>query len=388
MIHRTISQYLTHVASKFPVVVLTGPRQSGKTTLVEKLFSYKAYVSLEDPDVRDFALTDPRGFLNQYKEGAIIDEAQNVPSLFSYIQTRVDQSKKDGEFVLTGSQNFSLVEGISQSLAGRAAVAHLLPLSIEELISDNETVENPFTFIQKGFYPRVYDKNIPATDWFKSYINTYLERDVRKITNISDLSKFQLFLKLCAGRIGQLLNMSSLASDCGVTHSTINSWISILEASFVVFLLRPHHQNFNKRLVKQPKLYFYDTGLASHLLGLHKSEDLVSHYMRGALFENFVVADLIKQRYNQGRESNLNFWRDNHGHEVDVVISAGENLIPLEIKSSQTISSEQFKSLSYWYELTGKKNDGYLVYAGNASQERTMGRVMSWKDLYKINNSS
>jgi len=388
MIHRTISQYLTYVASKFPVVVLTGPRQSGKTTLVEKLFSYKAYVSLEDPDVRDFALTDPRGFLNQYKEGAIIDEAQNVPSLFSYIQTRVDQSKKDGEFVLTGSQNFSLVEGISQSLAGRAAVAHLLPLSIEELISDNETVENPFTFIQKGFYPRVYDKNIPATDWFKSYINTYLERDVRKITNIYDLSKFQLFLKLCAGRIGQLLNMSSLASDCGVTHSTINSWISILEASFVVFLLRPHHQNFNKRLVKQPKLYFYDTGLASHLLGLHKSEDLVSHYMRGALFENFVVADLIKQRYNQGRESNLNFWRDNHGHEVDVVISAGENLIPLEIKSSQTISSEQFKSLSYWYELTGKKNDGYLVYAGNASQERTMGRVMSWKDLYKINNSS
>lgn len=338
--------------------------------------------------MRDFALTDPRGFLNQYKEGAIIDEAQNVPSLFSYIQTRVDQSKKDGEFVLTGSQNFSLVEGISQSLAGRAAVAHLLPLSIEELISDNETVENPFTFIQKGFYPRVYDKNIPATDWFKSYINTYLERDVRKITNIYDLSKFQLFLKLCAGRIGQLLNMSSLASDCGVTHSTINSWISILEASFVVFLLRPHHQNFNKRLVKQPKLYFYDTGLASHLLGLHKSEDLVSHYMRGALFENFVVADLIKQRYNQGRESNLNFWRDNHGHEVDVVISAGENLIPLEIKSSQTISSEQFKSLSYWYELTGKKNDGYLVYAGNASQERTMGRVMSWKDLYKINNSS
>jgi len=388
MIHRTISQYLTYVASKFPVVVLTGPRQSGKTTLVEKLFSYKAYVSLEDPDVRDFALTDPRGFLNQYKEGAIIDEAQNVPSLFSYIQTRVDQSKKDGEFVLTGSQNFSLVEGISQSLAGRAAVAHLLPLSIEELISDNETVENPFTFIQKGFYPRVYDKNIPATDWFKSYINTYLERDVRKITNIYDLSKFQLFLKLCAGRIGQLLNMSSLASDCGVTHSTINSWISILEASFVVFLLRPHHQNFNKRLVKQPKLYFYDTGLASHLLGLHKSEDLVSHYMRGALFENFVVADLIKQRYNQGRESNLNFWRDNHGHEVDVVISAGENLIPLEIKSSQTISSEQFKSLSYWYELTGKKNDGYLVYAGSASQERTVGSVMSWKDLYKINNSS
>jgi predicted AAA+ superfamily ATPase len=388
MIHRTISQYLTYVASKFPVVVLTGPRQSGKTTLVEKLFSYKAYVSLEDPDVRDFALTDPRGFLNQYKEGAIIDEAQNVPSLFSYIQTRVDQSKKDGEFVLTGSQNFSLVEGISQSLAGRAAVAHLLPLSIEELISDNETVENPFTFIQKGFYPRVYDKNIPATDWFKSYINTYLERDVRKITNIYDLSKFQLFLKLCAGRIGQLLNMSSLASDCGVTHSTINSWISILEASFVVFLLRPHHKNFNKRLVKQPKLYFYDTGLASHLLGLHKSEDLVSHYMRGALFENFVVADLIKQRYNQGRESNLNFWRDNHGHEVDVVISAGENLIPLEIKSSQTISSEQFKSLSYWYELTGKKNDGYLVYAGSASQERTVGSVMSWKDLYKINNSS
>ena len=385
MIYRTLTKHLTYAATKFPVVALTGPRQSGKTTLVETLFSYKSYVSLEDPDVREFATIDPRGFLNQFKEGSIIDEAQHVPQLFSYIQTRVDQSKKPGEFILTGSQNFSLLENISQSLAGRAAVLHLLPLSAQELSSANYTFENPFSLIQNGFYPRIYDQGIPATDWYKSYINTYIERDVRQITNISDLSKFQLFLKLCAGRIGQLLNMSSLASDCGVNHTTIRSWISILEASFIVFLLRPHHKNFNKRLVKQPKLYFYDTGVASYLLGIHKPEDLTSHYMRGSLFENFVVGELIKESFNHGREHNLNFWRDNHGHEVDVIITSGERLIPLEIKSSETISTDHFKSLAYWNHLTSEQK-GYLVYAGNTSQERTVSTVLSWRDMHMVNS--
>lgn len=381
MIHRTITKYLTYAAAKFPVVALTGPRQSGKTTLVQTLFSYKPYSSLEDPDVRDFAKEDPRGYLSQFQDGAVIDEAQNVPQLFSYIQTRVDQSKKSGEFILTGSQNFSLLESISQSLAGRCAVTHLLPLSVEELVSSHYAPEDPFQLIQKGFYPRIYDQDIPATDWYKSYINTYIERDVRKITNISDLSKFQLFLKLCAGRIGQLLNMSSLATECGVNHTTIKSWISILEASFIVFLLRPHHKSFNKRLVKQPKLYFYDTGVAAYLLGIYRSQDMMSHHMRGALFENFVVADLIKQSYSKGREHNLHFWRDNHGHEIDVVMDLGERLISLEIKSSQTIVSEHFKALNYWRQLTNAQN-GYLVYAGSQSYLRNSVNVVGWKDLH------
>lgn len=383
MIDRILTEQLAYLATKFSVVVLTGPRQSGKTTLVRTLFSHKAYVSLEDPDVREFATIDPRGFLNQFEEGAVIDEAQHVPSLFSYIQTRVDQSQKCGEFFLTGSQNFLLLENISQSLAGRAAIVHLLPLSVPELRRAQILLENPFSLIQKGFYPRLYDKDIPSEDWYKSYINTYIERDVRQIKNITDLSKFQLFIKLCAGRIGQLLNLSSLASDCGINQTTARSWLSILEASFVIFLLTPHHKNFNKRLVKQPKLYFYDTGIACYLLGIQKQNDLTIHYMRGSLFENFVVTELVKQRFNQGKEHNLNFWRDHHGHEIDVLLTSGETLTPLEVKSSSTLSSEHFKSLQYWNHLTDKTG-GYLVYAGDTSQKRSVASVLSWKDLQEI----
>lgn len=387
MIHRTLTEHLKYLATKFPVVALTGPRQSGKTTLVESLFSQKNYVSLEDPDMREFATTDPRGFLNQFKEGAVIDEVQHVPELFSYIQTRVDKSKIPGGFILTGSQNFLLLEKISQTLAGRVAIAHLLPLSMHELFEAQYKFEDPFDLLQKGFYPRIYDQDIPATDWYKNYINTYIERDVRQIKNISDLSKFQLFLKLCAGRIGQLLNISSLASDCGIDHATARSWLSILEASFIVFLLRPHHKNFNKRLVKQPKLYFYDTGIASYLLGIHNPEDLVIHFMKGALFENYVVTELVKQSFNLGREHNLNFWRDNHGHEVDVIMTSGQKLIPLEIKASSTLSSEQFKSLVYWNHLTND-GKGYLVYAGDTSQQRSVATVLSWKDIDRLVLSS
>lgn len=385
MIHRTLTEHLKYLATKFPVVALTGPRQSGKTTLVESLFSQKDYVSLEDPDMREFATTDPRGFLNQFKNGAVIDEAQHVPELFSYIQTRVDKSKILGEFILTGSQNFLLLEKISQTLAGRAAIVHLLPLSAYELFKAHYTFDDPFVLLQKGFYPRIYDRDIPAIDWYKSYINTYIERDVRQIKNISDLSKFQLFIKLCAGRIGQLLNISSLANDCGIDHATARSWLSILEASFIVFLLRPHHKNFNKRLVKQSKLYFYDTGIASYLLGIHKPEDLVVHFMKGPLFENYVVTELVKQSFNQGREHNLSFWRDSHGHEVDIIMTSDQRLIPIEVKASSTLTSEQFKSLVYWSRLTDDEK-GYLIYAGDISQQRSMAAVLSWKDIYKINS--
>jgi predicted AAA+ superfamily ATPase len=335
--------------------------------------------------MREFATTDPRGFLNQFKDGVVIDEVQHVPQLFSYIQARVDKSKIPGEFILTGSQNFLLLEKISQSLAGRTAIVHLLPLSTHELFEAHYTFDDPFVLLQKGFYPRIYDQNIPAIDWYKNYINTYIERDVRQIKSISDLSKFQLFIKLCAGRIGQLLNMSSLASDCGIDHATARSWLSILEASFIVFLLRPHHKNFNKRLVKQPKLYFYDTGIASYLLGIHNPEDLIIHFMKGPLFENYVMTELVKRSFNRGREHNLNFWRDSHGHEVDVIITSGQKLIPLEIKASSTLSQEQFKALVYWKHLTND-GKGYLVYAGDTSQQRSVATVLSWKDIYKINS--
>ncbi|OGT67268.1 MAG: AAA family ATPase [Gammaproteobacteria bacterium RIFCSPHIGHO2_12_FULL_45_9] len=383
MIQRHIAAYLLKAATEYPVVALTGPRQSGKTTLVEHLFANKRYVSLEDPDNRAFARQDPRAFLKQYQGGGIIDEAQYVPDLFSYIQTHVDKSKQPGEFILTGSQNFLLLENISQSLAGRVAIAHLLPLTYTELSGTLTQEMDIFTLLFKGLYPRMYDFSLDPTDWYKNYVTTYLERDVRQIKQVSDLSKFQLFIRLCAGRIGQLLNMASLATDCGIDHATLKAWLSILEASFLIFLLRPHHKNFNKRLVKQPKLYFCDTGLAAYLLGIERPEQLLTHYAKGALFENFVVMELIKKRFNQGKEHQLYFWRDNHGHEIDILLSRGEELIPIEVKSSQTITSDFLKGLGYWQDLTHNQ-EAYLVYAGDINQRRTQATCLSWKALSEI----
>ena len=383
MYKRIMQKILLYACEKFPVITLTGPRQSGKTTLVKTTFPEKKYVSMEDMEDRDFAQNDPKGFLKTYENGAIIDEIQYVPNLFSYIQTHVDSTQKMGEFILTGSQQFLLIEKITQSLAGRSCVLQLLPLCIDELSPPMDA--SPFEYIFKGFYPGLYDRDINASLFYKSYMNTYIERDVRTLKNIKDLSKFKTFLQICAGRIGQLLNMSSLGNDCGTDQETVKSWLSILETSYILFLLRPHHANFNKRLTKQPKLYFFDTGLASYLLGLDTSQDLLKHFARGPLFENYVALELIKQRYNQGKESNLFFWRDHTGHEVDFIIDKHTRLIPLEAKSSQTSSSSFFKDIIYWQALA-KEDKGYLVYAGIKEHLGSQISVLPWNKINFINN--
>ena len=312
MLKRRLARQVQQLAKKFPVVAITGPRQSGKTTLAKALFSDLPYVSLEDPDTRQYAIQDPRDFLQQYDQGAVIDEAQHAPDLFSYLQTHVDKSQENGRFILTGSQNFLLLEKINQSLAGRVAINKLLPLSLHELQTNKIALTTPEESIFRGFYPRLYtDKTLLPTEWYPNYIQTYLERDVRQIKNILDLSQFQLFLKMCASRVGQLLNLSSLANDCGINHNTAKSWIGLLEASYIIFLQRPYYQNFSKRLVKMPKLYFYDTGVACSLLGIREVEQVNTHFAKGALFENLIILELLKHRYNQGLENNLYFWRDN-----------------------------------------------------------------------------
>jgi len=381
MFDRNLKETVLYASQKFPVITLTGPRQSGKTTLIKMIFKDKAYVSLEDLDNRLFALNDPKSFLNMYPDGAIIDEAQHAPDLFSYIQTRVDTNKVMGEFILTGSQNLLLSEKISQSLAGRTAVLQLLPCQKNECAIDNN---NLYDLIFKGFYPAIYDRDIDPNLYYKSYLSTYVERDLKSMINIKNLSKFHLFLKLCAGRIGQLLNISSLGSECGLNNGTVSSWLSILEESYVLFLLKPHHVNFNKRLTKQPKLYFYDTGLASHLLSIDSEKTLKTHYARGSLFENFIILELLKNRFNKGLESNLYFWRDHHGKEIDVLVDKGQSLKAIEIKSAETINESFFKGLKYWHSLDDKNNDLHLVYGGDQVQKRGDIQVYPWFDSYKI----
>jgi len=382
MFNRIISNKIKALAAQYPILAVTGPRQSGKTTLLQALFAHLDYVSLEDIDTREFAENDPRGFLATYSKGVILDEVQRVPTLFSYLQTHVDANKKPGEFILSGSQNFLLLENISQSLAGRVALLKLLPLSLEELKLAQYPLPKLEELIFKGFYPRIYHKNINPTDWYANYIQTYIERDVRLIKNITDLSTFQRFLKMCANRCGQLLNLSSLATDCGITHNTAKSWLSILEASFIIFLLQPYHHNFNKRLVKTPKLYFYDTGLACALLNITEPQQLTTHYLRGGLFETFIFAELYKHFFNQGKVPNLYFWRDQSGHEIDCIIEEANKLIALEIKSAKTIASDFFAGLEYWQSLVNNKNiESHLIYGGDILQKRSDTQVVPWQKL-------
>jgi len=384
MIPRILEHKLRELATKFPVVSLTGPRQSGKTTLVRYVFSDYAYVSLEEPDTRLYATSDPRGFLNNYPDGLIIDEVQRVPELFSYIQSLVDQSGKTGQFILTGSQNFLLLEKISQSLAGRVAILKLLPFAISELGKERIDQENYYQLLLDGFYPRLYDKQITPEDYYPNYIQTYLERDVRQIKNITDLNTFTRFIQLCAGRVGQLVNLSALGQEAGITHSTVKAWISLLEASYILFLLYPHHRNFNKRLVKTPKLYFYDTGLVCSLLGITRSEQVPMHYLRGSLFENLVIADIYKSFTNVGREAPITFWRDKTGHEIDLIVESGNELHIYEIKSGQTISGDFFRELNYFNELSGQTGQkSTLVYGGDQDQQRKAIQVKSWKSLVR-----
>ncbi len=389
MINRKMHKHLLDLSMQYPVVSVIGPRQSGKTTLVRNTFTKKKYVSLEDPDTREFSQTDPRGFLETYKNGAIFDEIQRTPNLFSYIQTLVDANQEAGQFILTGSNNYLLQENISQTLAGRVAILKLLPLSIEELKYDNCPMNRFEEYLFKGFYPRIYNHQLNPVTWLSNYIQTYVERDVRLIKNITDLSAFQRFIKLCAGRTGQLLNLSALGNDCGISHNTAKSWLSILESSFIIYLLQPHYNNFNKRLVKQPKLYFYDTGLAVSLLGIENEQQLSTHYLKGNLFENMIITELAKYRFNRGLEPRLFFWRDHKGNEVDSIIETGNTLTPIEIKAGETIVPDFFKMLAYWAKLAeNRAGPAHLIYAGNTNQTRSQAKVLNWHSSFEVYNNS
>ncbi|MBD3376493.1 DUF4143 domain-containing protein [candidate division KSB1 bacterium] len=383
-IPRDAENSLQSLAKGFPVVAVTGPRQSGKSTLVRKVFPQKPYVTLEDLDVRRFAQDDPRGFFASYPDGAILDEVQRVPQLFSYLQKIVDHSKKMGQFILTGSQQFGLSQAISQSLAGRVAFIQLLPFSFPEL-SRVKLLDSFFHHsLFKGFYPPVYDRDLSPSIWYANYVRTYLERDVRQMIQVRDLSGFQRFIKLCAAHTGQLVNFSTLANDCGITHNTARAWISILEASYIVYLLIPHHENFNKRLIKTPKLYFLDSGLAAHLLGAETADQIMYHPLRGALFESMIVAELLKSCYNNAQKAPLYFWRDRTGNEIDILIEHALKLDPVEIKSGQTINPDYFKMLIKWSGLAGKRaGNAVLIYGGDQHQKRTTARILPWYDAHK-----
>lgn len=389
MIERDVKKELLKAASNYSVVALLGPRQSGKTTVLKSTFSDYKYVLLEDPDMLDFALSDPRGFLKQYsnEKGLIIDEAQNAPQLFSYLQGIVDQNNVPGKFILSGSQNFYMNEHISQSLAGRICILTLLPLALSEMKNAEISLNRYEGIIFRGQYPKLYTNDIEPNQWYLNYIQTYIERDIRQIKNVTDLHLFQKFTSLCAGRIGQLLNLSELARDCGITTKTATSWISILEASYLIYLLYPHHQNFNKRIVKSPKLYFYDTGVACAFLRIKSQEQLYTHYLKGSLFESFMISELIKQDYNRGRRPDLYFWRDQSGHEIDCLLEQNNELIPIEIKSSETINAKFFDDIRYWSLLAQKNpSNGFLIYGGSENQKRTAGQVLSWTDVDSIVN--
>ncbi len=385
-IKRFAADSIRQSARSFRIVGIIGPRQSGKTTLARELFPDYVYLNLENYDDREFAQRDPRGFLATYAtKNMIIDEFQHVPQLLSYIQTTVDEQQNPGQFILTGSQNFLMNQAISQSLAGRIALHTLLPLSIAELKVAGLLPEGLNQFMYQGCYPSIYvDKNIDVSVWYASYINTYLERDVRQLAQVGDLSLFKKFIQLCAGRIGQLLNLTSLANDCGISDKTARSWISILEASYIVFLLHPHYKNFSKRLIKSPKLYFYDTGLACSLLRI-KPDELVMHYLRGGLFETLMISELLKGYYNRGKVPNIYFWRDHTGNEIDCILDEGLILVPIEMKSGATINASFFKNLNYWNEISGNSPDrSYIVYAGDQRQHRSKGHILDWRSIDSI----
>lgn len=381
-VERRLAATLSRLAATFPVVAITGPRQSGKTTLAKALFFDKPYVSLEDPVERAFAAEDPRGFLARFANGAVFDEAQRWPDLFSHLQGLVDADRHPCRFILTGSQQFGLLSGVTQSLAGRVGLTRLLPLALAELAPGELAQLDADAVMVHGLYPAVYTQPAMAADWYASYVATYVERDVRQLLNVQDLSGFQRFLRLCAGRCGQLLNLSGLAGEAGIAHSTARAWMSVLEASDIVFLLQPYHRNFGKRLVKAPKLYFVDVGLASWLLGIRSADVLALHPLRGALFENLVVSEFLKARFNAGLPADLYFWRDNNGLEADLVFEVGRRLQTVEIKSGQTVTSDYIRAGQKSGRIAGEDAlMPWLIHGGNARYERSGVKVMGWRDL-------
>lgn len=379
MIRRILAPTFIELAGQYPVVTVTGPRQSGKTTLCRATFPEKPYVNLEAPDTREFARSDPRGFLAAYKNGAILDEIQRVPELLSYLQPMVDENPVPGRFILTGSQQFEVMTTIAQSLAGRTALLKLLPLSMEELAAAG--IQLPVDQqILTGFYPRIYDTKLDPTQALGNYLETYVERDIRQLINIKDLALFEKFVRLCAGRVGQLLNLQSLGNDVGISHTTARSWLTLLEASYVVYVLQPWHSNVSKRQIKSPKLFFYDVGLAAYLLGIENESHVSRHPLRGNLFENLIVIETLKYRYNRGKRSNIYFWRDAKGNEIDLVIESGPDIVAVEIKAGATVSGDWFKGLhTFAAKLPAPPKANALIYGGTEQQRRS--DVTVWRAM-------
>lgn len=380
MIARAVSGLLRDYAAGFPVVGIFGPRQSGKTTLARTLFSDRPYVSVENLDTREFAAEDPRGFLSQYPSGAVFDEIQNVPELLSYLQQIVDESKVPGRYVITGSRQYALRQEVSQSLAGRIGQITLLPFSNGELKQAGLLPENLNNLLYQGHYPPIYDRPVSPSAWYENYVASYIERDVRQLLSVRDLGTFQTFVRLCAGRTGQVLNLSALGDDAGVSHNTAREWINVLEAGFIVHRLQPYHRSFNKRLIKSPKLHFFDAGLAAYLLGIREPEQLQTHPLRGALFETAIVSEYLKHTHNYGSGLRLSYWRERSGQEVDLIVETADGITPVEIKSGATVSRDMLSGLQRWSSIAGPDSrTPTLVYGGIEEQTRSDTTIRSWR---------
>ena len=381
IIPRQITAAITSLLPKYPILAITGPRQSGKTTLLKEAFPTYRYVSLENPDNRAYATDDPVGFLKTYDGQVIFDEVQRTPALFSYLQTTVDDSGQMGQFIISGSQNFHLIERITQSLAGRVALFKLLPFDASELKPEGLLKDWKSMMVQ-GFYPAVYDRDLDPSIFYANYLQTYIDRDVATLTNVQDMRRFRNFIGLCATRNAQLLNLSNLANECGISQPTAKSWLSILESSYIVFLLQPYYENFSKRIVKTPKLYFYDVGLVAFLLGLRSSDGLNDQTLIGSLFENLVVADIIKKNHHSYQLQDYWFWRDANGHEVDLLTNRAGGLDIFEIKATRTILPKLFQGMDYFASITaGKTKTKTLIYGGEENQDRTKYAVRTWDAL-------
>jgi len=377
-IKRKLMEKLRLTAQGFPVITITGPRQSGKSTIAKIAFPDYKYVSLEDPDIREFAINDPRQFIKENQGKVIIDEFQKAPQLTSYLQSHIDALNNPGMYILTGSNQFEFFGQVTQSLAGRTTIFRLLPFSYNEIYSTHEP-ESVYETMVKGFYPRIFDQKLDINIFYSSYFDTYIQRDVRSVQHVKDLMLFQNFVRLCAGRTGQLVNFTNLANEVGVSHKTIKEWLSIMQASYIIHILPPFHNNFNKRILKSPKIYFYDTGLVCYLLGINKAEQLNLHPLRGEIFETFIFSELIKSRFNNGRRSNLYFFRDSNGHEVDFIAETGSGLDAIEVKLNATPRKALFKNLQYFNDLASNCKNSFLIYNGSESSIRYNAHLTPYK---------